>query len=622
MKKSDGVSLDIFERQVYSRSYDKATNILLYILAQIERQGFDLYIENNLAQTDDAGKKRLICRFVAAITSMLSDPAYKIEERVFYEILSRKRYLSALFSTTPLCNMDHIMDLAGQLTSDGQVEIRDESALFKMLLACTLYTDPKRVVKVLESIPNRFRLPFWLSLLDSEVVLEPEADLLRNKLLSYAESLQKEMVSNSSFVRLVNLWMGVSYFSTVDKHQSKKHLNSMIRSWMAKNGVKQPVLSTQRAQPDKPRLLVISENFASGHAMHRCYGRDLEQLRSSFHVILFSEKAAYDTASGALFDEIIAFDNDNDPINKIIGKIIKAKADIIYYPSIGMRSWVVAACQLRLAPIQLMTMGHPATSMSETIDYAFIKEPVVGDPECFSEMVILTEGDTLDFTLPISMGEIPKREVSLSPGLIKIAVPSVSYKINPTFIDACKAIVKRSNKSVEFHFFPNMAGVNYFSFKVQLEKILPCVCYETSGYKTYLKNVSQCDIQVSPFPFGNTNGYVDGLLLGLPIVSLDGRELHSRIDNFIGGVVGLPDYCLASTVEEYIEGVVHLVENDSERVALAQKILDTDLEKIFFSEGEGSDDFGIAVNWVYRNHEEIQKRKKKCWKVADRELVG
>ena len=43
-----------------------------------------------------------------------------------------------------------------------------------------------------------------------------------------------------------------------------------------------------------------------------------------------------------------------------------------------MSRWTVLLSNLRLAPVQVMTQGHPATSMSPEIDYVFLS-PMEGD---------------------------------------------------------------------------------------------------------------------------------------------------------------------------------------------------------------------------------------------------
>ena len=64
-----------------------------------------------------------------------------------------------------------------------------------------------------------------------------------------------------------------------------------------------------------------------------------------------------------------------------------------------------------------------------------------------------------------------------------------------------------------------------------------------------------------------------------------------------------------------------LVENDAERHAVSKKLKETNLESLFFNT-EVSNDFCTAVRWIYEHHEKIKDDGRKCWSIADRELLG
>ena len=46
----------------------------------------------------------------------------------------------------------------------------------------------------------------------------------------------------------------------------------------------------------------------------------------------------------------------------------------------------------------------------------------------------------------------------------------------------------------------------------------------------YMRRLATCHMFINPFPFGNTNGLVDTVRLGLPGVCLTGPEVHTHID--------------------------------------------------------------------------------------------
>jgi hypothetical protein len=617
---SNFVSLEAFERQVYSGDYNAAVTTLMSLLNGLE--------SNRMSLTDGEGgnsvskeiNEQTYCRMAAAIAAMLCDPRFNLDDQGFVTMVLNKRNIATLFNATPFLNMGHVMPLVGDRDSNGNVTFRSNNAILKMLFACTVDVDIPQLQQVMEQTPLKNRAVFWLSMLDRPFILTEQGERTRNQLLELAHLVEQCSLPELLLIRLSNAWMYSSYYNLEAKHDVKLTLNSILRNSVRKIGIKQPPIVPRISKAGKPRLVVLAEAFTSDHAMYRCYAWAVQQLGESFTLILVGREDKIDEKASEMFDEVVSLPN---PIkfSKVIGKIIKLQPDVIYYPSLGMDVWTVIAAQLRLAPIQLMTLGHPATSMSEHIDYVVVRERSLNDPECFSETVVLTDNDAFSFSLHPLYSQVPQTVIATKPKTVKIAVPCSSYKLNSEFIQCCSDIARKSSREVEFHFFPNVSEMALLALKSQVEKLLPCVFYPTTDYLTYMNNISQCDIQLSSFPFGNANGYMDGLLCGLPIVSMGGREVHSHADNVMGQLAGLPEYCLADNKEEYVDGVLQLVNNDAERVAVSEKLLETDLETLFYNT-EVSSDFCAAIGWIYENHELIQKENRKCWSIEDRGLVG
>jgi predicted O-linked N-acetylglucosamine transferase (SPINDLY family) len=388
----------------------------------------------------------------------------------------------------------------------------------------------------------------------------------------------------------------------------------MLLKWMKKSGVTQPVLSPKKT--GKLKLLILSEHFTSNHAMYRCFSPSLAQLRSKFYTTLVATTGSYDDTSKSLFDELIDFDR-TDPIKKIIGKIIKAQADILYYPSLGMHSWTIMASQLRLAPIQMMTLGHPATSHSVFMDYTLIEEFSLGDPQCFSETVVVkNEGAKY---CPYDDKEPPAPVIRENPDIIKIAIPATMYKLNSNFLHVCNNIRNRVKRRVEFHFFPNRIGIMLDFARQMIWKSLPdSTIYPSMSYEDYMTNLGSCDIHFSTFPFGLVNGVVDSALLGLPIVALDGPEVHSHADVGFQKRLGLPEWLSAQNEEEFEEAAIRIISDDALRVQISNAIIAADPYKLFFSNDQTKTDyFANLADWIYRNHEALQADGRKIWNEED-----
>jgi len=70
------------------------------------------------------------------------------------------------------------------------------------------------------------------------------------------------------------------------------------------------------------------------------------------------------------------------------------------------------------------------------------------------------------------------------------------------------------------------------------------------------------------------------LAVGIPMVSMEGLEPHSRSDASIIRRAGLPESLIAHTPEEYIQAILRLVDDD-ERAKVAAQVQAVDLSKFY-----------------------------------------
>ena len=89
-------------------------------------------------------------------------------------------------------------------------------------------------------------------------------------------------------------------------------------------------------------------------------------------------------------------------------------------------------------------------------------------------------------------------------------------------------------------------------------------------------------MMVNPFPFGNTNGIIDMVTLGLVGICKTGAEVHEHIDEGLFKRLGLPEWLIANTVDEYVERAIRLAENHQERLELRRHIIENNgLQTLF-----------------------------------------
>jgi predicted O-linked N-acetylglucosamine transferase (SPINDLY family) len=230
---------------------------------------------------------------------------------------------------------------------------------------------------------------------------------------------------------------------------------------------------------------------------------------------------------------------------------------------------------LRVAPLQLMALGHPATTHSHAIDYVVVEEDYVGSDACFSEKLLKLPSDGMPYRPSAAAAGLnlvqPPRE---NPDVVQIAMCATTMKLNPQFLSACARIVLESSVPVHLHFLIGQAqGLTYPNVQRVVQHFLGnhVTVYPHQAYPEYMRVIAGCDMFINPFPFGNTNGIIDTISAGLVGVCKTGPEVHEHIDEGLFRRLGLPDWLIADTVDAYVAAAVRLAANHTERVWLRKR---------------------------------------------------
>jgi predicted O-linked N-acetylglucosamine transferase (SPINDLY family) len=233
--------------------------------------------------------------------------------------------------------------------------------------------------------------------------------------------------------------------------------------------------------------------------------------------------------------------------------------------------------------LQVAALGHPATTHARAIDYISVEEDFVGDPACFSEKLLLLPKDGQPYRpSAVTVALAPQQRSERT--VVHVAVAATTMKLNPGFLAACQEIDRQSSRQIHFHFLIGQAqGLIYPQVCRLIQGYLPqASVYQHQPYQQYLSIFNQCDMFLSPFPFGNTNGIVDAVTIGIPGVCKSGREVFEHIDEGLFKRLGLPDWCITESVEDYVAAAVRLVDDYPARAALYRQLAEPALlDKLF-----------------------------------------
>lgn len=368
----------------------------------------------------------------------------------------------------------------------------------------------------------------------------------------------------------------LSFATEPRKHIGKRVLGAQARRMLEQRGfLRESDCVPGRIERERPRLAVLAEKIVDGNMMHRCYGRQIEDLRRDFEVTLIAERPSQCPAHAGLARDVVYFDPHPEKLGELIRLVQASTPDILYYPSVGMTPWTFVLSQLRLAPLQIAGLGHPAPTVSRAIDYQAMRREIQSIDAAVSDPPLLYESHPLDaeYCFSEQAGCLHEAWAARRPGaVVRIAIDASSMKLNATFLAALADIVGRHADGARLRFFPNGLGARHRSLRRRLLAWFPDAEFmEATSFERYLEWLSECDFALQAYPFGGTNTTIDLLALGLPVVCLDGPEIHSRIDAVILEQTGLASSLLAKDATEYREIAWRLIDDPAERSRLGHQ---------------------------------------------------
>jgi hypothetical protein len=603
------------ERAVYSRAPDRLARAIGALRDLVTGR----LVEDAGRPDATIDRAVMIRRLAGALTALFADPELELDADSADRLMPLTVALRQMFEIAGGDGLDLILRLLGNAPPGaplGQLAKR-----FALLSLDSAFDWP---VEMLGQAPPRLVQQLLASLIATKPVMTLRGQRRRDRLLERAASLPAAAFPSSldHLVLITSAWMLCSYAGTPGKHAIKRQFNTRLRQIAADWRLHDAALPAVRSPKARPVLLFAAEIMHSGHVQYRYFGQYLRQLRTRFELVLLAEDKEVDEAVTGLFDRVLTFQRTPDGayLGEIARMIEVTAPDIIFYPSVGMRHWGPLFANLRLAPIQLTALGHSASSFCDTIDYYLLEEGYVSDPALFGETVITVPDDSLIFERAPRYAPLAPA-IRASPESLRIAVPSNILKLNPGFLATLAAIRQQATRPLEFHFMPNATGLEVDAARKMIGQFIPgAKVHPQQPYPRYLALLSDCDINLSPFPFGGLHSVIDSLRQGLPVVAMDCPEPHGRTDAMLLRRLAMPDWLIAGDEASYIAAALRIIGDDGLRVALGEQALALDIDRLMFGDAttELRSDVVDAVWWLYQHHEAVRADGRKLWSAADR----
>lgn len=587
-----------FEQEVAAKNYEAACVELLDILSKIDTnfggvEGIEIDYPSQLNDELVQDKIKHLCTRVAvAMSELFSDPKLDISEGGAQRFFTLQRWINMIFASSPFVNADHVLQAYNR--NPDKTNLSDfhlDNARSSLIKFCILYLPESNINVNLDALWNldpELCASLCFALQSPRFIATDQAFSKRGTILQwFPEKLATiENLNNVPSAISHDVYMHCSYDIAENKHWVKKALNQVIRRHLLQGGWADRDVTKLGERDGKPVMVVLLEHFHSSHSIYRTHSTSMIAARERFHLIGVGNDAV-DAAGQAVFDEFHLLKGDNifSKLNELKEICEKNGAAVLYMPSIGMDLTTIFASNTRLAPVQVIALGHPATTHSDFIEYVIVEDDYVGSEKCFSEQLLRLPKDALPYVPSALAPQHVEYRLRENPEVVNIGIASTTMKLNPYFLAALKAIRDRANVKVHFHFaLGQSSGVTHPYVERFIKSYLgnDATAHLHAPYDQYLRILHNCDMMVNPFPFGNTNGIIDMVTLGLVGVCKTGAEVHEHIDEGLFKRLGLPEWLIANTVDEYVERAIRLAENHQERLELRRHIIENNgLQTLF-----------------------------------------
>ena len=604
-------SLERFERAAWRREQEPAWRELLRLLGEL-----DAYA--GIVGPGQPPLDRTRCtRVVAALSCLLTDPALQFSPTWLTQVLALHRWINHLFQASAFGSADPliavlntaVLNTAAPGTAGPTLAVAPQD----LVKFCLLYGAESALPLDLDALFRHDRalaVGLALALLACRVLATPAAHAKREQLLPWvAEHLGAiDDVSALPFDVLHDVYMQCSYALRPDKHEVKRAISALLQRALQQRGLDAPIPfalalalapvtaptpvpapAPAPASRPRPVMLVVVEWLRAGHSIMRTHSLTIEAARAHFEIVGMGYGSTVDAMGRAVFDRFVEVPREVDVFEQV--RLVRAEAmrcrpSLLYMPSVGMSQLCMVLANVRLAPLQVMSTGHPGAPHAAAIDRVLVEHDFTGDKACFGVPLLELPVGGLPYRPAVQARRPTPAPRPHAPVVVNIALPATVMKFNPVLLSACAAIVRCSPVPVHFHVLAGQAqGVLVPALLQALNGFLGAAAtlHPQQDYEGYMAAIEACDMFVNPFPFGNNNGNIDCIGAGLVGVCKSGPEVHEHGDGAMFRRLGWPEWLIAPTVEAYIDAAVRLACSHDERAELRARLSGPEKAAVFYS---------------------------------------
>ncbi len=329
------------------------------------------------------------------------------------------------------------------------------------------------------------------------------------------------------------------------------------------------------------RIGFISSHFRRHTISHFTRGLVEHLDRERFRVIVAATEGGMDDGSNvfqSISDDYLILPSDLDQARRMLSD---REFDIVFYPDIGIGAMTYYLAFSRLAPVQVVTWGHPETTGIDTIDYFLSSRDLetMESDDHYTERLIRLEHLPTYYYRPESPADWAeaRRLLGIGSGEHLYFCSQLPNKFHPDF-DVAVSEILRGDPAGVLVVIKAASEYQYEALGNRWRHSMPDVLdrvrfVENQTRRGYLTWLSASDVMLDPFYFGGGNTLYESFSVGTPVVTLPGKHMRGRVAYACYRRMGL-DACIAGDLDEYVGTSLRIGREASVRVSLHRQILD------------------------------------------------
>ncbi len=328
----------------------------------------------------------------------------------------------------------------------------------------------------------------------------------------------------------------------------------------------------------------IRVGIVSNHLMQHTVSRYFTALLSGFDSQRFEVKVWYaggthDASTDFIAAKVDAFVQTQGDALAVARDIRRAQLDVLVYPEIGMDPHHQALAALRLAPVQCVLYGHPATSGLANIDYFLSSdalEPANGDQHYRERLVRLPGLGTRPLPPPAPGNGAWFDEQATNVPLLLCLQNFI--KLIPSYDRALARIAAETGARIGFFTrnpplmrrFRERIGATFKAHGLDPEKHLLFLPVRT--HPDYLAGVARAPFVLDSPGFSGGGTSLDAFSVGTPVLAWEGAMARGRQTSGMLRILDIEEL-IAQDEDDYVAKAAALIRDPGHCSELRNRIL-------------------------------------------------